>query len=110
MAEQQKTVEFSTRSFKPDDAANLVDFLNLCYAGGWGNSEQWEWRYPQDPSFESSNIFIIESGGQIVGHRGSHPRQLIIRGKKIPIAFLGGTATHPIIEVLGSTAGYIKPL
>lgn len=95
MAEQQKTVEFSTRSFKPDDAANLVDFLNLCYAGGWGNSEQWEWRYPQDPSFESSNIFIIESDGQIVGHRSAHPRQVVIRERKISVACIGDNAIHP---------------
>jgi len=101
MSEQQKPIEFSTRSFNPGDAAHLVDFLNFCYPGGWGNSEQWEWRYLQDPSFKSSNIFIIESGGQIVGHRSSHPRQLIIRGKKVPIAFLGGTATHPDYRGLG---------
>lgn len=102
MSEQQRgNPQILVRAWRPGDEDEIVDLLNSSYLGGWGNMEQWEWRYLQDPSFKSSNIFIIESDGQIIGHRGSHPRQLIIRGKKVPIAFLGSTATYPDYRGLG---------
>lgn len=93
MSEQQRgNPQILVRAWRPGDEDEIVDLLNSSYLGGWGNMEQWEWRYPQDPSFRSGNIFIIESDGQIIGHRGSHPRQLIIRGRKIPIVFTGDNA------------------
>jgi len=101
MDERQKLVQFSLRPFNPGDEANLVDFLNLCYPGGWGKVEHWGWAYPRDPFFERDNVFIIESNSQIVGHRGLHLRELIIRGKKVPIAFLGDTAIHPSYQGQG---------
>lgn len=95
MSEQQRgNPQILVRGWRQGDKDKIVDFLNSAYPGGWGNSEQWEWRYLKDPSFESSNVFIVESGGQIVGHRGSHPRQLVIREKKIPVVFIGDTAIH----------------
>jgi len=101
MDEKQKLAQFSLRPFKPGDEANLVDFLNLCYPGGWGDMEQWVWAYPRNPFFERDNVFIIESNNQIVGHRGMHLRELIIRGKRVPIAFLGDTAIHPDYRAFG---------
>lgn len=95
MDERQKLANFSLRPFKPGDEATLVDFLNLCFSGSSQNKEHWEWAYPRDPFFDRSNIFVIESNNQIIGHRSLHPRQLIIRGKKVPTAFLGATAIHP---------------
>ena len=49
MDEKQKLAQFSLRPFKPGDEANLVDFLNLCLPGGWGDMEQWVWAYPRNP-------------------------------------------------------------
>ncbi len=93
--------QISVSARKSGDEGEIVDLLNLCYPGGWGNMAQWEWRYPQNPSSESSSIFIIERNSQIVGHRGSHHRWLVIRGKKIPVIFLGDTAIHPDMQGMG---------
>lgn len=101
MGKQQKAIKFSIRSFKPGDEANLVDFLNLCYPGGWGSMEQWEYYYPRNPFFDSDNVFIIESNNRIVGHRGFELVDLIIRGKKVPVALLHDTAIHPDYQGLG---------
>lgn len=96
MDEKQNSTEFPIRAFKPGDEANLVAFLNLCFPGGASDDmEQWKWIYPRDPAFTRDNIFIIESNHRIIGHRGLHPRELSIRGKKVPVALLGATATHP---------------
>ncbi len=101
MDEKPKPIDFSLRPFKPGDEANLVDFLNLCYPGGWGDKEQWGWLYPRCPSFDKDNIFIIDDNSQIIAHRGLHPRELIIQGKKLPVAFLGDTAIHSDYQGLG---------
>lgn len=102
MSERQRdNPQILVRAWRQGDEDKIVDLLNYAYPSGWGNSGQWEWRYPQDPSFESSNVFIIESDGQIIGHRGSHPRQLVIRGKKIPVFFLGDTAVNHNYQELG---------
>ena len=66
------------RSYEPGDEVCLVDFLNLCY-GDWGILQQWEWRYTDYPTFEKDNTFILESNGEIVGHRGLQYRDLVIR-------------------------------
>ncbi len=95
MSERQRgKPQILVRGWRQGDKDKIVDLLNSVYPGGWGNSEKWEWRYFKDPSFDSSNVFIIESDGQIVGHRGSHLRQLVIREKKIPVVFIGDTAIH----------------
>jgi GNAT superfamily N-acetyltransferase len=96
-----KPADVSLRPFRDGDEASLVDFLNLCYPGGWGDVERWKWLYPRCPSFERDNIFIIESNSQIIAHRGLHPRELIIQGKKLQVALLGDTATHPDYQGLG---------
>ena len=102
MSHQQNTKPpISVREWRQGDEDNIIDFLNSAYLGGWGNTAQWEWRYPRDPSFASSNIFIIERDDQIVGHRGFHPRQLVIQKKKIPVVFLGDTAISHNYQELG---------
>jgi len=98
--EQQKN-KASIRTLKPGDEANLVDFLNFCYRGAWGDMKWWQWLYPQSPSFNKSHTFIIESDNKIVGYRGLYFRELIIQGKKVPVVFLGDTATHPGYRGLG---------
>ena len=101
MDEKPKSTELTLRFFTDSDKANVVDFLNLCFPGGWGNTEQWEWLYARCPSFDKDNIFIMEKKGQIIGHRGLNLRQLIIQGKKLPVAYLGDTAIHPDYRGLG---------
>ncbi len=91
----------TVRGQRHGDEDKIVDLLNLCYPDGWGNMERWKWFYPQTPSFESSNIFLIDKDGQIISHRGSHPRQLVIRERKIPVVFLGDNAVHPDYRELG---------
>jgi len=95
MGEKRKPIEFSIRAYRPGDEVKLVDFLNLCYSGEWGDMKWWQWLYPSCPSFERDSIFIIEGDNQIIGHRSLHPRNLIVCGKKVPIIFLGSTAIHP---------------
>jgi len=102
MSKQQRgNPPISVREWRQGDEENIIGLLNSSYPGGWDSPAQWGWRYPQDPSFDSSNIFIIEKDGQIVGHRGSHPRQLVIRKKKIPVVFLGDTAISHNYQKLG---------
>jgi len=93
--EKQKALQPSLSSAETGREDKLVDFLNLCYPDGWGSKEYWEWLYPLCPSFKRANIFIMESHHRIIGHRGLHPRELVIRGRRVPVAFLGDTAIHP---------------
>jgi len=95
MDDKQRADEFTLRSFKPGDEASLVALLNLCYPGGWGSREGWEWRYPHCPSFQRENIFVIESNNQIIGHGGLHLGELIIRGNQVSTGSDVDGAVHP---------------
>ncbi|GAH04215.1 unnamed protein product, partial [marine sediment metagenome] len=89
------------RPYQIGEEAQIVDFLNLCY-GQWGTLAKWEGLYPQYPTFDKDSVFIIEENGEIVGHRGLHFRNLVVRHRdNIPTATLGDTAIHPLYRSLG---------
>lgn len=85
----------TVRHYKDGDEAKIVDFLNLC-CGEWGTVRKWQGLYSQYPTFDKDNVFIVESDDEVIGHRGLHFRDLMLRGnKKVSTALLGDTAVHP---------------
>lgn len=95
MSEKQKSFSKPLiRFYKPGDENEIIDFLNLSY-GGWGDIQQWKWKYAEYPTFEKDNIFIVEIDNNIVGHRGLFFRDIIFSTGKICTASLGDTAVHP---------------
>lgn len=84
------------RPYKPSDEAQIVNLLNLCY-GEWGTMRKWQFLYPQYPTFDEDNVFVMEDdGNEIVGHGGLHLRDLVIQQKlKLCTASLSDAAIHP---------------
>lgn len=93
MNEKQR---ISLSHYRPGDEKRIVDFLNLCFGHtGWGDMQKWYWNYTSYPAFEGKNVFTIRKEDEIVGHRGLHFRNLVVRGCTIPTASLGDTAVDP---------------
>jgi predicted N-acetyltransferase YhbS len=88
------TEQVSTRAYNIGDEERLVSFLNICFHH-WGDLELWRWRYKDYPGFENDNVFIQEKGTELIGHRGLHFRDLMIRSRRVLTATLGDTAIHP---------------
>jgi GNAT superfamily N-acetyltransferase len=93
--EKQKAPKPSLGPAGDRQGEKLVDFLNLCYPDGWGSQEYWRWLYPRRPPSNRAKSLVIENHHRIIGHRGMHPGELVIRGRGVPVAFLGDTAIHP---------------
>lgn len=92
----------SVSPYKPGDEGRIVDFLNFAYPNGWGDIRQWKWHYVDHPTFEEDSVFILESDGQIVGHRGLFRRDLFVPCVgKLPTVSFGGTAVHPDFRRFG---------
>ena len=83
------------RSYKPGDEVRLVKFLNLCF-GEWGNLKKWHGLYPQYPTFNKDDVFIIEKNGEIIGHESLHFTDLVINGDcELRAVSLSDAAVHP---------------
>ena len=103
MSEEGKlSPKISMIAYRPGDEDRIVDFLNFSYPGGWGDIEQWKWRYVNYPTFEKDSIFILEADGKIVGYRGLFFRDVLIPsiGNVRTVSF-GGTAVHPDFRGFG---------
>jgi len=105
MSEQKTNLsqKISLRPYRAGDENNIVDFLNFAYPRGWGDLEQWKWHYVDYPTFEKDTVFILETDGTIVGHRGLFLRDVFIPsiGKVRTVSF-GGTAVHPDFRGFGT--------
>lgn len=83
------------RHYKNGDEAKIVDLLNLCY-GEWGEVAKWQGLFPRYPTFNKNDVFILESNGEIIGHRSSRFRHLITPdNRSIFTAQFADTAVHP---------------
>jgi len=82
------------RHYEPGDEARILDFLNLCY-GEWGTIQKWRSRYTDYPTFNKDNIVLMEVNGEIVGHGGTHFRDLRVWKHKLHTASLTDAAIHP---------------
>jgi ribosomal protein S18 acetylase RimI-like enzyme len=79
------------RPYKPSDEDQIVNLLNLCF-GEWGTLQKWQFLYPQYPTFDEDNVFVMENEND----GGLHLRDLVIQRKlKICTASLSDAAIHP---------------
>ncbi len=90
-----------TRAYKPGGEAKVVNFLNLCY-GAWGDMHKWQKLYAEYPTFDKSNVFIMEGNGEIIGHRGLHFRNIVVQqNRKVSTVSLCDTAIHSLYRGRG---------
>jgi len=82
------------RHYEQGDEAQILDFLNLCY-GEWGTIQKWRSRYTNYPTFSKDNIVLMEINDEIVGHGGTHFRDLIVWKHRLHTASLTDAAIHP---------------
>lgn len=86
--------QISFRKFASADANEILAFLNRSYESEWGTGERWHWLFTKYPQFSSDNLFILNDGARIVGHRGMVLRDLVLGKERIRVAFCFGTAVH----------------
>ncbi len=98
---KRKLEEIIFRNYKSGDETGIVRFLNFCYKK-WGDLRKWKYLYPCFPSFDSTNIFVAEHNGKIVGHGGMHGRDLVIsQNCKLSAVIFGAGAVHPNYRRMG---------
>lgn len=82
------------RPYKPGDENKIVDFLNTCY-GEWGTIQKWQFFYSGYPTFNKDDVVILEVDDEIIGHGGTHFRDLIVGKRRLYTATLSDAAVHP---------------
>ena len=82
------------RSYKPDDETKIVDFLNICY-GEWGTIQKWQFLYSGYPTFNKDDVVILEVDDEIIGHGGTHFRDLVVGKRRLHTTTLSDAAIHP---------------
>lgn len=87
--------EIIVRSYKDGDEERILEFLNLCYGGNWGNMQKWKYLYTDQPLFTKFDIAIMETKGKIIGYGGMHFRNFVLNDKKLLAVLLGDGGVHP---------------
>ncbi|MBA7564213.1 hypothetical protein ES708_05875 [subsurface metagenome] len=63
----------------------------------YGMADKPVWEEPEYPTFNNDDILIIEDSGEIIGHRGLHFRNAVLRGDSSVLTVSSGdTAIHPL--------------
>lgn len=82
------------RSYHPGDEAKIVEFLDKCY-GEWKTRQEWQLLYADYPTFSRDDVVIFEVGDEIIGHGGTHLRNLVFQKWKLLTATLSDAAINP---------------
>jgi predicted N-acetyltransferase YhbS len=85
----------SIRPYSRGDEAQVLRLLNICF-GNWGSMQEWTAKYLKHPSFDERDVFLVEKGGEIIGHEALHFRNLTIDNDSvISTVSLSDAAVHP---------------
>jgi GNAT superfamily N-acetyltransferase len=97
--------KYSIRRFLLSDVSGVVQLLNLTFKPTQPFTEEWwTWKYQKNPSGfwgEKGDIWVAESGGQIVGHYAIIPcnvksgYETVVAGQSVD------TAVHPEYRRIG---------
>ena len=88
---------FFTRRFRVSDVEGVVELLKLVFKHDF-SKEWWNWKYRANPAGfwgEDGDIWVAESGGQIVSHYAVVPEKIKYGSQTITVAQSVDTATHP---------------
>jgi len=95
-----------TRELRREDIPEVLDLLNLAFAGqGYFcpeiNERWWHWRYESSPFGEPIHLVAVSSSGQVVGFRSFWPWGLICKGNTLKAYQPQATAVHPSFRRMG---------
>lgn len=66
------------RDYAPGMEHEIVDVLQTCFDGKWGDLEQWRWKHTQRPGFDARHIKLFLDNGAVAAcfHAGVFPLTL----------------------------------
>lgn len=101
---------FSTRRFEMSDVSSVVKLFELVF-GGRFSPEWWNWKYKLNPAGfcgEQGDIWIAESGNEVVGYWAVIPEKIKLDSETVTVAQAVDAATHPEYRGLGIFKTLVK--